>query len=995
MRVSEAGAILQFRDGPHGPAPAAIQRAGADIAVPVAESDFFVVIGGRLVAQGDLAFIAGGDGEARFRCDVAEVAWRWRAGPASSELRLSVTALQDGLLLDQAGLWRARLAGPVRLGRGRRVPPADLLAPVAGVLEAHPIWIGDDLFAGIDWPVAENACAPEGEGGEGRVLFREFPGVELARGQTWVSHSLSIGAAEPGRQAEAFAAHLGRLRARPTRRASFYFDWLTHASEGPTEAETAAMVDLLGRLRARDGVVFDIYALDDGAVETRWSLHWDRYRLQHRRRFPGGLTPLTRRLAALGTDLGVWIGPDGFGGDGRQPRAADVAGMVRDWNVSLLKIDTCVSVPWREGEPQVNDAYLRRFQAMLSACRAERADLVAVNHRVTGSPYVLTMLDSTLWEGAESYPDVFLNNADRPRLHTRYAAYGRGLPTYYGAPSDLLEDHGVCFNGDPDGWRREVCVGAFGRALALSPEIYGTLFLLPDADYRDLGLGLALAKEWRPVLATPGRRTDEGDFVHADPGGTAAVVCLLNDAWTPAVRVLRVDEGLGLRRAAGEARYSVLARFPDRRAVAVDVPWGGTALVALAPFEALAVEVVPGAPEGVWTDVPHRLERDALILSGPPGAERDVRVWRPGEAPGAVRRVRFPGRVRREPDWVDLGALEEGPAGAGDAEAAEACRFAISNDPAEWQVLEAAAPTGVAEVAACRDFFREKLRREGMGVAQSAWDGDPLTAWGDAPHWARLPGNLWRLDLGDAALVAALEIDLADFGGGPVFQGGGRQGLEGPVWVEASSDLRTWSRAEAHVFYTRNAMRTWPSALIAEFPAGTAARYLRVRARGFAVRHIRVLAQGAGGALRPLCPDGWRGTNLFGDAPPQTVYRGRLRVEDTWPGRTLAVVVDLPERVPLQQEACLCWAEVGGRVVPAVAGSPRPLFHSWEHDSGGAGPGFVWRLPVGEGWVGREVRVGVAWLGARARDGRAVAAVGARAYLLSDGSPLAEARLPL
>jgi len=99
------------------------------------------------------------------------------------------------------------------------------------------------------------------------------------------------------------------------------------------------------RLRARDGVAFDIYALDDGAVETRWSLYWDRYRLQHRRRFPGGLASLARRLATLGTDLGICVGPDGFGPDGRYPRAADLAALIRDWNVSLLKIDTCVSVP--------------------------------------------------------------------------------------------------------------------------------------------------------------------------------------------------------------------------------------------------------------------------------------------------------------------------------------------------------------------------------------------------------------------------------------------------------------------------------------------------------------------------------------------------------------------------------------------------------------------------------------------------------------------------
>lgn len=975
--LAELGVRLGFTQALHGPVLTQVVNTGTGTQIPVSDSGFFVVVDDRLLHQADFTPMPeGGPERAVWRTESVSVELVWGARQGVAHLWLTVTALGRRIHVGQVG-WQSRMGTPVQLGQGQRQPPEDLLAPVPGVLAAHPIWLGADLFAGLDWPVAENACAMEPDGA-GRILCRVFPGTALEPGQSWTSPTLTFGAAEPGAQAAAFTAHIQRLRGRPTRRASFYFDWLTHSSEGPTDSEMAAMVNLFARLWERYGLHFDIYALDDGAVETRWGLYWDRYRLQHRRRFPGGLEPLARRLRELGTDLGVWIGPDGFGPNGEHPRADDLVAMIQQWNVGLFKIDTCVSWPWRDGDAAANDAYLRRFAAALSACREARPDLIAINHRVTSSPYVLTMLDSTLWEGAESYPDVFLNNTDRPRLHTRYAAYGRGLPTYYGAPSDLLEDHGVCFNGDPAGWQRELCVGAFGRALALSPEIYGTLFLLDDSDYPDLAAALALVREWRPVLSRPGARTEDGDFVHTD--GQTAVLCLLNDGWTPTTRRLRLDAGLGLT---AEGTYSVVARFPRRRVLAVGVSRGDAVEVALQPFEALAVEIVPGEPEAPWADVDHRVEDGALILSAEPGTDREVVVS------GHRRRVSFPGRARTEPEWVDLGQWTATAPSEHDATDAEACRFELSNDPAEWQVLAQARSSEIAESQACRAFFREKLRREGMGVAANAWDGDVRTAWGDAPHWTRLQ-NLWRLDLGSAAEVGLVEIDLADFGGGPVFTDGDRRGLQEPIWLEASEDLRAWVRSPVHVFFTRNAMRTWPSSLIGEFPLGTRGRYLRLRVQGIAVQDIRVHVRTADGGLIPLDRTLWRGTNLWGDRAPEHVYRGTVRVRDTWPGRTLAVVAQLAGRTPLQQEVGLCWARVGERLAVATVGSPRPLFHSYEWDSGGSGPGFVWRLPVTAEWIGADVAVSLGWIGARGREGRTIDSPTVCAYLLSDEGPKAE-----
>jgi len=806
--------------------------------------------------------------------------------------------------------------------------PDPLCAPVCRRIDAQPIFIEDHAFCGIDWPVAQNAVTAGG------ILCRQFAGDSLKPGDRFDSRTFSIGVSLPGKARQAFLSHLRKLRGRETRRASFYFDWLTHASEGPTENEISKQLDLFDRLRSEFGIKFDIYAVDDGAVETRWGLTFELYRLQHDRLYPGGMATLARRAGELGMDFGMWIGPDGFGRNEEQAqeRIETITKMVRDWNIGLIKMDTCVSVPLGNN-PYENEHYMRKLERLTTQARRENPDLIIINHRITSSPYILTLLDSTLWGGAESYPDVYLLNSDRPRLFTRYASYGRGEPTYYGVYSELLEDHGICFNGDHHGWAEELAVQTFGRSLMLSPEIYGTLFLLPDSEYPELGRLMRLAEEKRSLLSNTKYLAESGDFLHCD--GKQALLCLINDSWEVNSRTVTIDERIGLNQGNGE--YTVTKHFPcvgNESGNSWHVSWGEDVAVKLRPFGVCILEISPGQALG-----------NCVPLTGP---------------------ILTLPQDKMEKGSVFLGSFAKQPATDAAATTAERVRFCLSNDPPEAQVLSKLPASRFAEVNSCRLFFKEKLRNECYGVAANAWDDDPVTAWGDVPLWKQI-SNVWRLDLGNHYRVDRVEVTLADTGPGPVSENGQRQRLEEPVVFEVSPDGARWFSSRAVIYYRRQAIqRQYVNALIAEFPqVEVPVRYVRMHVHGILVSDIRVREK-VNGRLVEVPRDRWHGNNLFTARKPRAVFSAGFAVDDTWNGRYLAVTARLPGEisVPLKQEVAVAWVESDkGDFWPITSASPMFPFHGWESNGGQNGNAWTFWIPLNHDMAGKELVVSLAWFG--------------------------------
>jgi hypothetical protein len=824
--------------------------------------------------------------------------------------------LRDVTLLD------TRASEPARQGHAsgdltHGAPGAEQGKRRPDTFDANPLFLGDDLFLGMDWPVAENACH------DAAIVCRQFPGQTLAPGEIWISRTCSIGVAAPGAVRAAFLAHLDALRGRSPCRASFYFDWLLHASEGPTEEEVIATLTFFRRLRDDHGVQFDIYALDDGAVETRWKLMWDRYRPMHERLFPHGLVPIAQCAREIGMDLGVWLGPDVvYRGDQQDTqRVRDIQWMVRSWNIRLIKLDTVVSQPLR-GDRYYNDWYLTRLAELCAACRAINPELIVINHRIRFSPYMLAVLDSTLWEGAESYPEVFLVNGQTPRLRTRYAAYARTAPTYYGQYSPLLEDHGICFNGDWRGWREEFVLGAFGRALALSPEVYGTLFLLPDAEYAELGRLLQLARTNSALLSHTVYVPADGDFLHSD--GTRALRCLVNDSWQTVTRTLRLDRDFGL---AGQSGGASRVRFHYPHAVydALDGVYDvdESLAIPLLPFAVVLVEV-------------ERMPAQAI------------------SAPGAPPIL---------PQTQHLGTLQPlastDRAGQEIKVALETTRFAVSSETPEMQALERTGPSRYPEVEACRAYYCQKQRRECTGLCANAWDGDAWTAWSDDPYW-RYTSNIWRLDLGAHSPVGRVEVTLSQRQPGPVQRDEATgHGFADPVVIETSADLVTWQRTDATVYWRRTAVgASYPHSFIAEFAGSAPVRYLRILARGFWVQDITVCTP----AGEPLPRERWRGNNTLTARAPLAVLTGSVTAPAGAEGQTLAVICDLGAAVTVRPdtEVALAWVTHGDQIMPLVEASPILPSHRWEHYAMAPGNHVVFRLPLTAALVGAPLIVTVA-----------------------------------
>jgi len=183
---------------------------------------------------------------------------------------------------------------------------------------------------------------------------------------------------------------------------SEYFSWINNTNEGATEAQTMVNLEFFRWLFDEYGMQLDIYAFDAGAIDGKrfyGRVGSDRFQKQ----FPNGFSPIGEFAAEMGTRLGVWGGPDGFGDTPTEEaaRIEQMVGLCRDLDFALFKFDA-VCGPLR---PQKEDAFIR----MMTECRKHSPDLILLNHRL-GLERAQAHATTFLWEGRETYTDVFSSN---------------------------------------------------------------------------------------------------------------------------------------------------------------------------------------------------------------------------------------------------------------------------------------------------------------------------------------------------------------------------------------------------------------------------------------------------------------------------------------------------------------------------------------------------------------------------------------------------------
>ncbi len=644
---------------------------------------------------------------------------------------------------------------------------------------------------------------------------------------------------------------------------AFYFDWISSQYEGSTEAQTLAKLDFFKWLHDEYGMILDIFSLDVGNIDdgpftagvgrlipNHWgTLESDEFREQ----FPRGFGPIFEKAKSFGCRLGIWLGPDGFGDTPEEEKARRDAlvKLCRDYDFRLFKIDAVAGGL----RPEKQEAFIRTIQE----CRNYCPDLIVTNHRVDlgkAAPYATVFL----WEGIETYIDVFSSNT-QTAPHHRAVAISREIPPNL---TRLLEDHGVCLSSCLDFWEDDLILQAFNRGLILAPEIYGNPWLLRDDEFPKLARIFTLHRRYRDILVE-GMVLPEKDYgPHAVSRGDEKTrfLTLRNLSWDPVEYRIRLDETIGLKSKEDiELRRfhpseRIIGRFKPGEEVSVDVlPFRSCLLLATSePCNELGVI---GCDYEVVRDTAGKPVR--LKLLGMPGTRLPIKLSASRKSfsraildgqncPDLLLDknviIPFSGEHLRENWHRKLGELNPCPV-PDDAEALyEATCFTGDSNALEVRSLLRSGPTKVSQVQRARRAFFEQP----MFVNRGIWDKNLFDGNLETFFIARLEDRTLRVDFGEPILLDKLVIKIRskyEHDINPAIHRFSKDNI-----AEISADLDSWTPV-GH----------WEgkgTIAIAKIPKEVPVRYLRIQGAPQRIAEIQGFLSG-----KECDRSQWRASNLF------------------------------------------------------------------------------------------------------------------------------------
>ena len=738
---------------------------------------------------------------------------------------------------------------------------------------------------------------------------------------------------------------------------SHYFDWINSQYEGTTEAQTLINMEFFQWLHDEFGLTLDVYSLDVGNIDDGpytagvgrlipyhyGTLNTEEFKAQ----FPRGFAPLVKKAAGFGGRLGVWMGPDGFGDtpEEEKARADMLVSLCRDHNFIAFKIDA-VAGQLRPGKQEV-------FRRAVEACRVFCPDLLIQNHRVKLGA-AAEVASTSLWEGVETYIDVFMPNSGTA-AHHRAGALARELPP---GLTRRLEDHGVCLSSCLDFWEDDLVLQAFNRCLLLAPSIYGNPWLLRDDEFPKLARIFNLHRKYRDILLSgivlPESRY--GPFAISRGNGATRFITLRNLTWNPVTYAVRLDETVGLESdGVIEVRRlhpseSVLGRFSPGSEVPIEVPAFRSCLIAasLRPLSEIGVE---GCDYEVVRETPGK---SAIVrLLGIQGAGKEIRLA-PGSRKfrravldgadasplleGKTLRVDFPGHGPKT-DWHrKIGDLEPCAVPA-DAEALyEATCFAADNNALEVRSFLRSGPSEIPQVNAARTAFFSKP----MFVNRGIWDRNLFDGKMDTAFIARLGGRSFRLDFGRPLRMDRIVLKVRD-----------RQAadlspdldiFEKDALAEVSADLETWVPLSP----------TWGgkgTIAVLKTPSDGHVRYLRIHG---APRRLSEVEAYLGG--KPLDRSGWRASNLFQAyalKPAVAAWRLTFKPEEVSENAYLAVALNGSHG----DEGAYAALRVDGRPVGAPDRAVSFPSNTWEYYNVEKDGNYTYYFPLSESMAGKTVDI--------------------------------------
>jgi hypothetical protein len=543
--------------------------------------------------------------------------------------------------------------------------------------------------------------------------------------------------------------------------------------------------------------------------------------------------------------------------------------------------------------PEKQDAFIR----MLKESRRYSPDLIVLNHRLDigkALPYVTTQL----WEGAETYIDVWMPNK-QAATHHRAGALSRALPPQL---TRLTEDCGVCISSCLDYWEDDLVLQAFNRCLILAPEFYGNPWFLRDDEFPKLARICNLHRRHRDVLVDGMVLPEDryGPFAVSRGNESTRFVTLRNLTWNPLAYKVKLDASIGLT-AGGEIELRrlhpserILGQFKSGDEVEVEVlPFRSCLLMATAkPVSEVGVF---GCDYEVVCDTPGKPV--TIKLLGLPGTATSIRLSSAGKrftkalldnqeltgiTNGKSVPIQFAGTPLKSPWHRKLGDLKPCPV-PDDAESLyEATCFAANNNALEVRSLQRSGPTNIPQVQKARQaFFQQQVFIERGVWDKNLFDDNMDTffnicrrwterSWANLGPWdPTINGGSLRVDFGRPIILDKLVLrkTSADFG---------------PATAEISADLKTWVpinivKENSHDF------------VLAEFPSNKPVRYLRVDDSPDNIAEIEGYAGGT-----KLDRSKWRASNLFSQyvkAPAVAAWSLSFTLDEASKGSYLAIPV--------------------------------------------------------------------------------------------------------
>ena len=710
-----------------------------------------------------------------------------------------------------------------------------------------------------------------------------------------------------------------------------YFSWINNTNEGSTEEQTLVNLEFFAWLQREYGMTLDIYAWDAGNIDGSkcyGSMDSERFK----ERYPRGFGPIAERAAEMGTRLGVWGGPDGFGDtpEEEQARTGMMVSLCRDFNFMLFKIDGVCG--------QLREEKRDAFAHMMTECRKYSPDLILLNHRLELG-HAVGHSTTWLWEGAETYIDIFMVNK-QTAPHHRAGALSRGVPPDL---QRLTEDHGVCLSSCLDYWEDDLILQAFNRCLILAPEIYGNPWLLRDDEFPKLARIYNLHRHYRDILVKGIILPEDryGPFAVSRGNGQTRFVTMRNLTWEPVTYSAALDESIGLQ-AAGDLHVRrfhpterILGIFPFGTAIDIEVPAFRSYLLAVSaePFDEPGIE-----------------DCDYEVVRNVPG--------RPAE----VRRLDTPIDAIRP---CRLGELEQIPVPR-DADALyEATCFGADNDALEVRELRRSGPTAIPEVEAARRAFFEQEFFWRRGIWDKyMFDDNPETffgAWYRNDTDLRIDGGALRVDMGGPVTVDTIVIEHLSAEATGAYDG---------LRAQVSPDLISWHDITFHtdssapvdsvdvarierngsgVSYSKYAVET----LTAEANTPGPVRYFRCPNAPDRVAEFRATTGG-----KAVDRTGWRGSNLFGTlaaTPPVAAWRGTFPLGEETAGAYICVAIEGEHGI----EKAYAAARIGDRLIGAPDRAPSYKSNVWEANFRPCQANCTFYIPVTEDMHEQEIELTV------------------------------------